>query len=252
MIHQQKTIPWLVLGDLNEILYSHEKEGGNARPQRYIQAFHHAIENYEIDDIGFIGDPFTWHRGAMCSRLDRGLANASWNQLHSNAALVHLQYNHSNHRPLLLDTEFYTTPSNNPINRLRNFEEKWFREEGFCSVVEENWNSAANEQGVIDVMYRLKAMHAGLHAWDHRVLKKPKQQLREAQRDLEAVMRGPLTLENEREKYELAQLIEKLLEQEEIKWSQRSWANWLQNGDKNTSFSTILQLHGRRGTILKN
>ena len=178
LIHQQKTIPWLVLGDLNEILYSHEKEGGNARPQRYIQAFHHAIENYEIDDIGFIGDPFTWHRGAMRSRLDRGLANASWNQLHSNAALVHLQYNHSNHRPLLLDTEFYTTPSNNPINRLRNFEEKWFREEGFCSVVEENWNSAANEQGVIDVLYRLKAMHAGLHAWDHRVLKKPKQQLR--------------------------------------------------------------------------
>ena len=30
-IHQQNTLPWLVLGDLNEILYSHEKEGGNAR-----------------------------------------------------------------------------------------------------------------------------------------------------------------------------------------------------------------------------
>ena len=31
-------MPWLVIGDFNEILFSHEKEGGNPRPQAYMQA----------------------------------------------------------------------------------------------------------------------------------------------------------------------------------------------------------------------
>jgi hypothetical protein len=29
-------IPWIVMGDFNEIAYSHEKEGGNRRPQNYM------------------------------------------------------------------------------------------------------------------------------------------------------------------------------------------------------------------------
>ena len=200
-----------------------------------MQAFQDAINTCELDDIGFIGDPFTWHRGAMRSRLDRGLANASWIHMHSNSALLHLEYNHSDHRPLLVDTEYYASPTVNPANRVRHFEAKWLKEDGFHSVVEENWN-ATSQRGLIDVLDRLKAMHVGLHAWDTRVLRKPKQRLRKAQRDLESCMRGPLTPENERENFELAQLIEKLLEQEEIKWCQRSRANWLQNGDRNTSF----------------
>ena len=32
-------MPWVVMGDLNEILYLHEKEGGNPRPQQYMNAF---------------------------------------------------------------------------------------------------------------------------------------------------------------------------------------------------------------------
>jgi hypothetical protein len=68
------------------------------------------------------------------------------------------------------------------------------------------------------------------------VLKDPKKAPRKAQRDLDVLMRGPLTADTEREKHQLAKLIEKILEQEEIKWQQRSRANWLQNGDKNTAF----------------
>jgi hypothetical protein len=37
-------------------------------------------------------------------------------------------------------------------------------------------------------------------------------------------------------KQELAQLIEKILDREEMYWNQRSWANWLQNGDKYTTY----------------
>jgi hypothetical protein len=34
-LHGQANYPWLVIGDMNEILYNTEKEGGQPRPQRY-------------------------------------------------------------------------------------------------------------------------------------------------------------------------------------------------------------------------
>ena len=49
-------------------------------------------------------------------------------------------------------------------------------------------------------------------------------------------MRGPMTDENETIAKEKAALIEILLEPEEVHWLQRSRANWLHQGDRNTAF----------------
>jgi hypothetical protein len=32
-------LPWIVIGNFNEIIFSHEKEGGNVRPQHYMDVF---------------------------------------------------------------------------------------------------------------------------------------------------------------------------------------------------------------------
>jgi hypothetical protein len=47
------------MGDFNEILYSHEKEGEQRHPNPYMQAFRDGLSNCDLQDIGFIGDPFT-------------------------------------------------------------------------------------------------------------------------------------------------------------------------------------------------
>jgi hypothetical protein len=57
-----------------------------------------------MHDLGYVGDPFTWHKGNMRSRLDRAVGNMNWTQMHGDAAIVHLEYNHSDHSPLMLDT----------------------------------------------------------------------------------------------------------------------------------------------------
>jgi hypothetical protein len=79
-------------------------------------------------------------------------------------------------------------------------------------------------------------MHNALHAWDRAVLKEPKRRLRRAQNKLEKALNGPMNTENEVLAKEMADLVELLLEQEETHWFQRSRANWLQAGDRNTSF----------------
>jgi hypothetical protein len=54
-LKENSDIPWIVMGDFNEIAYSHEKEGGNRRPQNYMQAFHDALSDCELEDIGYTG-----------------------------------------------------------------------------------------------------------------------------------------------------------------------------------------------------
>ena len=80
-IHQNNSLPWLIMGDLNEILFDSEKEGGRVRPERYMKAFRDTLDDCNLTDVGYVGDCFTWHRGTMRERLDRGLANSSWSQM---------------------------------------------------------------------------------------------------------------------------------------------------------------------------
>ena len=74
-LHGNMNLPWLAVGDFNEILYHHEKEGGRVRSQAQMQAFQDALMDCELADIGFLGDVFTWQRGKIIERLDRGVAN---------------------------------------------------------------------------------------------------------------------------------------------------------------------------------
>jgi hypothetical protein len=80
-------MPWMVFGDFNEILYSHEKEGGNQRPQYCMQAFHDALSDCELEDLGYSGNIFTWKRGRIRERLDRAVANEAWNTMHPGAVV---------------------------------------------------------------------------------------------------------------------------------------------------------------------
>jgi endonuclease/exonuclease/phosphatase family metal-dependent hydrolase len=105
-------MPWMVFGDFNEILYSHEKEGGNQRPQNCMQAFRDALTDCELEDLGYSGNIFTWKRGRIRERLDRAIANEAWIIMHPGAVVQNLDYAHSNHRPIMVDTNFQTPSIN--------------------------------------------------------------------------------------------------------------------------------------------
>lgn len=75
--------PMVVFGDFNEILNSEEKEGGGARQDRDMQAFHDCLDDCGFRDLGFKGSTFTWIRGngpstMIKERLDRFFACSEW------------------------------------------------------------------------------------------------------------------------------------------------------------------------------
>lgn len=79
-------------------------------------------------------------------------------------------------------------------------------------------------------------MHKAFHHWDKTVLRNSSKKMKRVQRELEAVSRDSLSPENIAHQKELADELERLLEQKELYWAQRSRIQWLKYGDKNTSY----------------
>lgn len=98
------------------------KRGGNPRPQQYMQAFQQVIDDCNLCDMAFVGDPFTWRRGRIRGRLDRGLVNEAWSRLFPQVELENLEFNHSDHRPLLVNTEYYSQPVAGGSGQQKKFE----------------------------------------------------------------------------------------------------------------------------------
>jgi hypothetical protein len=99
-------LPWVMLGDFNEILSNQEKEGGNLRPQRCMQQFRDALVDSELSDMGFMGEKFTWRRGRIREQLDRAVANQRWRDKFPLAMVVNEDFWKSDHRPVTVDCEY--------------------------------------------------------------------------------------------------------------------------------------------------
>ena len=103
------SLPWVCIGDFNEIPRAEEKQGWLDRPERQMQGFQDALDYYGLK--GYNGFPFTWcnHRLGhhnVWVRLDRGVASVDWLLKFPTTRVHHLEAFHSDHRPILLALNF--------------------------------------------------------------------------------------------------------------------------------------------------
>ncbi|KAK9931693.1 hypothetical protein M0R45_018961 [Rubus argutus] len=101
-LSDEHSLPWVVMGDFNELLHAHEKVGGWRRTERQMQGFRDALSYGDLFDIGYLGMSFTWKDSETKCRLDRAVASAIWTDLFSVARVTHLPPSRSDHIPLLL------------------------------------------------------------------------------------------------------------------------------------------------------
>ena len=212
-LHGVSQLPWMVFGDFNEILFNHEKEGGRPRTDHQLQAFHVALGDCNLSDLGFHGDMFTWQRGKIRERLDHGVSNASWNMLFPNAKLTHEGMVKSDHRPILLDTA--GLEDDGVKHSTKRFEARWLKEETVEAMIQAAWARASAHWEGPSFMRKTSMVHDELHVWDRETLKGPMRRMKKLKRELEQKRRGPMTDENLATQKELLVRIELLMEQEE-------------------------------------
>jgi hypothetical protein len=189
------TLPWLVIGDFNEIMYSDEKEGGNPRPLRMMQEFRDCLSACELHDMGHTGDKFTWRRGEVRERLDRAVCNSDWNALFPLASVSNEPHFRSDHRPVLVDIEYFDTHMIRKRPGGRKFEARWLAEESVNEIVNTAWEKAKLRGLAPTLATRTKTVHMDLHEWDRTTLKGPTKHIEKLKKELEQLKKEAMSTE---------------------------------------------------------
>lgn len=98
--------PWGLIGDFNQILFPHEKDGLRPQPPALIQHFRDFLHSTELMDLELKGCKYTWQSNPKQGfitreRIDRVLANWSWRSLFPNARAIAYPSISSDHSPIL-------------------------------------------------------------------------------------------------------------------------------------------------------
>ena len=101
------SLPWVCIGDFNELMHAREKEGGSTRSAKQMEAFCDVINSSSLRDIGYKGQDFTWsrrmgNRGWIRERLDRALVSTNWASRFPKMQLHHKPNSSSDHCILIL------------------------------------------------------------------------------------------------------------------------------------------------------
>ena len=106
-LHNQYQLPWLFLGDFNEILSINEKIGGVTRPEQQMEGFRNVVNFCGFLDLGYQGVDFIWcnmqeGENRIQLRLDRALANTEWSGKFEGMRVYHIMDSTSDHCALLI------------------------------------------------------------------------------------------------------------------------------------------------------
>ncbi|VVA39579.1 PREDICTED: reverse mRNAase [Prunus dulcis] len=205
LLAAESTLPWLVVGDFNEIMSSHEKEGGAVRPVRQMMAFREAAADCNLQNL---------------SRSSK---------------VQHLAPSKSDHLPVLvsLATKQDTPRGHKPPFR---FESSWVKHEDCDGVVHKAWDIHVVGTPMFQVVEKIKNTRLMLLQWQREQLGGTKREISKIRTQLDDLMRQPLTIDTITIRNLLVNKLKALLEKDEALWRQRSRVAWLKEGDRNSKF----------------
>ncbi|XP_030936513.1 uncharacterized protein LOC115961727 [Quercus lobata] len=233
-------LPWICIGDFNEIMHEREKEGGNIRPEWQMKNFREAVNQCNLRDIGYIGPNFTWcrrlgARGWIKERLDRALASTNWSVMFPNVGLHHVAASTSDHCMLVLKAH-RDRQRRNRRKKLFRFESMWLRDEGFKEIVTEAWDRALNMRGQHPFSQCLEECRQSLTMWNRNTFGHVGKKIAKLQEKLQGLEGRKSSINVMEEIQETKIKLNRMLLVEEDMWQQRSRNSWLNSGDRNTSF----------------
>ncbi|KAH0710561.1 hypothetical protein KY285_010350 [Solanum tuberosum] len=141
-LKNKSLLPWCVAGYFNDILSYGDKMGRIQQPTWRLDGFRRAVNFCELQDLGYVGNKFTWERGRgmdlwVSERLDRALATTSWRVLFNRATVYHMETACSDHMALFISLGI-SIILYSPVKF--HFENSWLRETDVKEAVEEGWN----------------------------------------------------------------------------------------------------------------
>ncbi|XP_073355348.1 uncharacterized protein [Aegilops tauschii subsp. strangulata] len=237
----ERDLPWMCIGDFNEVLRREEHLGPSDRAWTQIQQFREVVDACGLADIGYVGMDWTFEKkvtgGQYCRvRLDRALASNEWCNMFPFATLRHLTAIKSDHSPILLMNELEANNRRVAIARPFRYEVMWERHEEFSRVLQQAWSSRPKSSSVAELRQKLDVVAAAFTSWSVQSFGSVRKELRELKGHLEAMRADPCRTGPMHAELKNQERIAELNYREEILWRQRSRIQWLMEGDNNTAF----------------
>lgn len=153
MLKPEPSLPWLFVGDFNEILNLEEKYGEASRLYSQMDRFRMALEDCEFNDLGFIGSKFTWSNkregGSFTKeRLDRAFGNGLLPSFYNNCEVHILPALTLDHSPLLILCENFDDAAHK-AQKLFRYEASWSTKQECRSIVENAWLLPGNNSSSV-------------------------------------------------------------------------------------------------------
>ena len=235
---QQYHLPWLCLGDFNEILLREEKLGGALRSQQQMDAFRNVVNRCGFKYTGYSGSKYTWcnqreGEDRMYLRLDRAFATLDWLAHFRDIKVRHLVDTTSDHCPLLLAESRVLQQRG---KRRFHFEAMWTRRVDCKDIIEQVWNEGTGLNNPSGLITGLRQCVDALSNWSNSVFCQIPKKIQEKKKALSALTKDDIDRQNGAEISRVWREINELLDEEEIWWQQRSKVQWLGKGDRSTKY----------------
>ncbi|XP_060960190.1 uncharacterized protein LOC115703873 [Cannabis sativa] len=232
-LKSKSTLPWCIIGDLNNVTSQEDKKGGNPYPRWLVEGFNDTLVDCGLHDLELYGYPYTWERSRgkpewVEVRIDRALVNQSWLDFFPLAKLFNLEVSTSDHTPLNLVLVNEVVVARNHVFR---FENAWLKEPLFFEIVKSCWGNDASS----GIMAKVKNCGEVLGRWGKDYSGNFPKRIKECKLEVQRWKRGrdALSLENFNN---ASAKLNKVLLQREIFWKQRSKQLWLREGDSNSKY----------------
>ena len=140
-VGQLHNLPWLMIGDFNEVLRGEDKFEGNQINLNRALEFKECLDSCNFVNLGFARPKYTWTNKRQMSdlileRLDRCFANPVWRILYPEAAVTHLPRTFSHHHPIFIEL---WKPNVNGLEWPFCFQTMWLLHPDFHRIVQETW-----------------------------------------------------------------------------------------------------------------
>nr|TKS04410.1 hypothetical protein D5086_0000141350 [Populus alba] len=234
-------LPWLVMGDFNAILHTDDRVGGDMQWYRHQDDFRHCIRQSELIQIPYTGPRFTWHNGqhgthTIQKKLDWIFGNqcllSTWPGAHSTFQPRHI----SDHSAMIFNLLPVSCKRQVPFKFLN----LWADRDDFIDTVTSSWQTQVTGSPIYIFTTKLRLLKTALKQFHRqhtsyitsRVIQS-RDAWNAAQFNLAANPTSSEAMANERA---TAHHYMQLCKDEESFFRQKSRIQWLQLGDRNTTF----------------
>ncbi|KAL5721690.1 hypothetical protein ACHQM5_005303 [Ranunculus cassubicifolius] len=190
------SLPWLIVGDLNEISAQKDKNGKHPFNSNLHSHFLDFLQSASFMDLVYDGVPFTWNnrqvrnRGENLTkeRLDRGICNDVWRTLFPNAKTTNLPIikSKSDHGPIVIRLN----PTQNGGPKQFHFQSMWMDRPDCVSLVKKSWNFTPQGSNPYKFCKKLKTIKENVKSWNRSTFGNIHNKIRDLNVQIEALQKN--------------------------------------------------------------